>query len=166
MSRADLRVLVVDDQADRATGLSSLLRTLGCKTSVGFNAAAGGRLCELFRPAIVLVSLQLPEESAGALLTRMRAAQGPSGATIVAYAEPGEPELAQRCENMGFDDFVAAPLQAHDLELLLAAVRTQRQENFDRICAAAARLNSPRAERQLVTMVPVSPTVDGPRSHL
>ena len=79
-----LRVLIVDDNVDHATMMAELVRVFGYDCRTAFTAAEGLRVCDEYRPRVVLLDLGLPDEHGYSLAARMRAIMGTRRITFVA----------------------------------------------------------------------------------
>lgn len=126
------RVLIIDQVADRATSLSTLLRTLSCKTSVGFDARAGVRLAQLFRPTLVFISLGLEDEAAYKVLEEIRQIQGPKCALFAAMDVAGSHATSSRCWDAGFNWIVGPTLEPEVLNRMLDAAIAHREAVWER----------------------------------
>jgi CheY-like chemotaxis protein len=126
------RVLIIDQVAERATSLSLLLRTLSCKTSVGFDARAGIRLAQLFRPTLVFISLGLEDDGAYQVLNEIKVIQGPKCALFVAMDVAGSHATSSRCLDAGFNWIVGPTLEPDVLNQMLDATIAHRETVWER----------------------------------
>jgi CheY-like chemotaxis protein len=127
-----VRVLIVDNQVERATRLSSWLRTLSCKTAVGFDARGGIRLSELFRPSLVFISLGLPDGSAVVVQGEIRRICGTRPPLFVAVdPAEGAPDDPPN-HGAGFDLVTASPIEPQVLLQMLEAATAYRDEAWER----------------------------------
>jgi CheY-like chemotaxis protein len=117
---ANLRVLVVDDNADVADALALLLEVLGYRVET---AATGGQALEVaarFAPRVALVDIGLPDMDGLALARRLRI-QFPDRdrLLLVAVTGYGHEEARQRSLEAGFDDHLPKPVDRRTLQALL-----------------------------------------------
>jgi len=120
-----LRVLVVEDNADTAESLASMLRIWGHEahvTSDGFRAL---EVAEAFAPHVVVSDLGLPGMTGYELARRIRARPGLAGVLLVALTGYGREEDGQHAVDAGFDRHLVKPLDLGILaDLLRAAAST------------------------------------------
>jgi PAS domain S-box-containing protein len=119
--RQGLRVLVVDDNIDAAESLAALLKLRGLVVSVAHNGQDALAQALQQRPDVVLLDIGLPGmngyEVAAAL--RRNAGRGPALIAITGYGQDAD---ARRAAEAGFDRHLVKPVDAGELELVLAAV--------------------------------------------
>lgn len=117
---SNLRVLVVDDNADVARALALLLEVLGYRVE---QAATGGQALELaarFEPRVALVDIGLPDMDGLALARRLRVQfPGRDRLFLVAVTGYGHEEARQRSLEAGFDEHLAKPVDRRTLQSLL-----------------------------------------------
>lgn len=106
-TRPPLRVLVVDDDVEAATALSYSLQVLGCQTAVAYGSSMAVQLGGLFKPALVLVDLELAGESGCDVVPPLRSLDGSSQALFVCLADREDADWERRALDAGFDRFVA-----------------------------------------------------------
>jgi CheY-like chemotaxis protein len=70
------RVLIVDDVAEVANGLSNGLSRLGYDVKIAFDAEAALRMAQSFQPDIALIDIVLPGMSGYELARRLKADRG------------------------------------------------------------------------------------------
>lgn len=113
------RILVVEDDADVAAGMASLLAAEGYVVSIAPDAATADRLLEE-RPALVLLDWRLPDEPGVDALRRWRA----RGLAIPVLLVTARSELIDRVLGLelGADDYITKPFAPREL---LARVRAR-----------------------------------------
>ena len=109
------RVLVVDDNADAATMLEMLLRSLGHETRVAHDGARALRLAEEFRPEIVLLDIGMPGLDGYEVARRLRAMARERRLRIVAVTGWGQEADRQRSREAGFDLHLVKPVDTTEL---------------------------------------------------
>ena len=119
--RTGLRVLVVDDNVDAAGSLAELLRDRGQIVTVAHNGQEALALALQEQPDIVLLDIGLPGmngyEVASAL--RRQSSGQPVLVAITGYGQDGD---ARRAAAAGFDRHLVKPVDASQLERVLASL--------------------------------------------
>ena len=116
-----LHILVVDDNHDCATSLSSLLEMMGHSIAIAHDGLAAVRAASQACFDVVLLDLGLPVMDgfqAGAALARM----SPAPVLIACSAWDG-PDVRQRTAELGFFAHVAKPMHWEALDAALRRVR-------------------------------------------
>lgn len=114
-ARRSARILIIDDNADSATGMAKLLRMKKHEVEIANDGASGLELAEVFCPELVLLDLGLPDMSGHDLAARLRAETGCKQAVLVAVTGfSGETDQAQ-AKQAGFDHFLIKPV---DMEVV------------------------------------------------
>lgn len=123
------RVLIVEDHEDAADLLAWLLKDLGAKTRVANSAVHIAQIVQEFDPELVLMDLGLPEVDG---FEACRVIRSIKGRTVFVAAVTGwcTAEHSQRCEQEGFDAYIAKPMSA---DLVIGLVT----EAVDRLKAPA-----------------------------
>jgi DNA-binding response OmpR family regulator len=120
-----MRVLIVDDNADIAEAAAELLSLLGHDCRTATSAANGLAVAEVFKPALAIIDLGLPDLSGYDLLGQLRARLGP-GAPFAA-ALTGWSEARSKALAAGFDHFLVKPARRDQLcEVIELARQRQR----------------------------------------
>ena len=115
------RILVVDDNADAADSLGSLLQLEGHTVSVTYNSAdALARLGE-FKPEIVLLDIGLPDIDGYEVARRIRSLPEHAHVRLIALTGYGQADDRQRAKASGFDDHLVKPVEFLALQRVLAA---------------------------------------------
>jgi CheY-like chemotaxis protein len=93
MRTTPLRILVVDDHADSAKMLKSLLRCEGHESLIAFDGPAAIEAAKLHRPDVVLLDLTLPGMSGIEVAAELRCLPELSACRVVAVTGYGEEHL-------------------------------------------------------------------------
>jgi signal transduction histidine kinase/DNA-binding response OmpR family regulator len=109
----DLRVLVVDDNADAASFLAEALTLAGFDVRTAEDGAAALQIAESFAPQVALLDLGLPVMDGYELAERLQ--QISPRPFLIALTGYGSPAHKQRSEAVGFDMHVVKPVDVHDL---------------------------------------------------
>jgi PAS domain S-box-containing protein len=119
--RTGLHVLVVDDNVDAAESLAALLRTRGQVVSVVHNGQDALAQALEQRPDVVLLDIGLPGMNGYEVASALRRQTG-GGPALVAITGYGQDADARRAAEAGFDRHLVKPVDAGELEQVLAAV--------------------------------------------
>jgi CheY-like chemotaxis protein/nitrogen-specific signal transduction histidine kinase len=115
------RILVVDDNADAADSLGSLLQLEGHTVAVTYSSAdALAKLAE-FKPDTVLLDIGLPEIDGYEIARRIKALPDYRGVRLIALTGYGQAEDRLRAKASGFDDHLVKPVEFSALQRVLAA---------------------------------------------
>jgi signal transduction histidine kinase/ActR/RegA family two-component response regulator len=118
-----VRVLVVDDNADAAQMLATLLEAHGHEVSVEYDGTTGYARALRERPEVMLLDIGLPDIDGHELARRLRAARETADATLVALTGYGQSEDRDRAYEAGFDRHLVKPADLSELLRILAQVR-------------------------------------------
>ena len=117
MTAPAVPVLVVDDHPDSADSAAAVLAAHGHDARAAYSCAAALRAVEDFRPAVVVLDLQLTDGSGYALAGQLERALGYRPAFV---AMTGVSGLAGHSRGAGFDHHLVKPV---DPLALLDALR-------------------------------------------
>ena len=116
--RADVRVLVVDDNVDVAELLSEALRIHGFQTAVEHDAQTALERWRRFVPHAAVLDVGLPDVDGYELARTLRAEHG-RNATLIAATGYGQQKDRLRAAAAGFDCHFVKPVSVHDLVVAL-----------------------------------------------
>jgi CheY-like chemotaxis protein/two-component sensor histidine kinase len=119
------RILIVDDNADFAQSLATLLSTAGHQIVVVFGGRQALEAIESFQPEVALVDIGLPEMNGYDLALRLRADAKLNGLKLVAVTGYGLVEDRQRARTAGFDHHLLKPIDMAALERILASMSAE-----------------------------------------
>lgn len=114
-----VRALVVDDVDESRRVVAEMLRRVGCETSEAASAAEAVSAASVFRPALALIDVMMPEVD-GVEVASILARQHGSNLKLIAMSASPEPETRQRCLDGAFHAFVAKPIDLARLTRLIA----------------------------------------------
>ena len=117
---ATCKVLVVDDNVDAAQVTALLLEGIGCETRTAHDGYAALAEADIFRPAIMLLDLGLPDLDGYELARRIRASPCGGKLLLVAISGWGRDEDREQSKNAGFDHHLIKPV---DPDVLIQIVR-------------------------------------------
>jgi signal transduction histidine kinase/CheY-like chemotaxis protein len=118
-----VRVLVVDDNADAAQMLATLLEAHGHAVSVEYDGTGGYARALRERPEVMLLDIGLPDLDGHELARRLRATPETAGAILVALTGYGQSDDRERAREAGFDRHLVKPADLAELLRILAQVR-------------------------------------------
>ena len=116
LGAAQVRVLIVDDNADAATSLSYVLSLAGYQTAVAHDGNRALELAETLRPSVVLLDIGLPSISGHEVARRLRALPWGQELRLIAVTGWGHEKDRAKSLEAGFDAHLTKPI---DPELLL-----------------------------------------------
>ncbi|MBC7968230.1 MAG: PAS domain S-box protein, partial [Fuerstia sp.] len=118
-----LRILIVDDNRDSATTLSTLLRTMGNVTRAAFDGEEAIAVAEEFRPDVILLDIGLPRLNGYEACRRIRDKKDGDRVVIIAQTGWGQAVDRQRTSEAGFDHHLVKPVDLNELQKLLAELQ-------------------------------------------
>jgi two-component system, chemotaxis family, CheB/CheR fusion protein len=113
------RILVVDDNADSARGLSRLLKLLGHDVRTAHDGTEAIAAVRSHRPDVVLLDIGLPGMDGYEVARRLRDDAGCRDATIIGISGYGQEEDRRRGRDAGFDHHLVKPVDYDALLSLL-----------------------------------------------
>jgi CheY-like chemotaxis protein/two-component sensor histidine kinase len=122
----DMRILVVDDNADAAHLLSDSLRALGFTTDVALDGPAAIEAARAFVPDVVLLDLGLPVMDGFEVAARLKSDPELRQARLVAVTGYGQTADRRRTREVGFDAHMVKPVDLAGLESWLRSTTIQR----------------------------------------
>jgi signal transduction histidine kinase len=114
-----LRVLVVEDNADSAETLRTLLTLRGHEVDVAHDGPNAVERALATQPDVALVDIGLPIFDGFEVARRLRAAPGGDAIRLVALTGYGQPEDRKAAGASGFDSFLVKPVDLAALSELL-----------------------------------------------
>jgi CheY-like chemotaxis protein len=117
------RVLVVDDNADGAESLASLLRVAGHETAVAFDGEEAMRVAREFDPELAVLDIGLPQLDGYEVARRIRRMQLARQPLLIALTGWGQEEDREKSRQAGFNHHLVKPVTLNALLDLLAEWR-------------------------------------------
>jgi signal transduction histidine kinase len=114
------RILVVDDNEDSAQSLALMLKIMGHDARAAYDGGTAVEDAAAFRPDVVLLDLGLPRLNGYEACRRIRELPGGREMLIIAQTGWGQEEDKCRSKEAGFNFHLVKPIDAADLEKLLA----------------------------------------------
>ncbi len=114
-----LRILVVDDNADTAKGLARLLKFSGHEVRVAHDGPDALASAREHVPEVVILDIGLPGMDGYQVATIMRQEEGGKEAMIIAVSGYGEEQARSRSSEAGFNHHLVKPV---DFDTLLALI--------------------------------------------
>ena len=118
VSRAGMRVLVVDDNADIAELIAEALHDEGFETKVALEARAAIETWRAFAPQAAILDVGLPDMDGYDLARALREEHG-AGPTLIAATGYGQKRDRVLAQEAGFDCHFVKPVSLHDLVMAL-----------------------------------------------
>lgn len=110
------KVLIVDDNADAADTLATLVRLNGHQVQVAYDGPSGVRLAEAFEPEIAILDIGLPGLDGYAVAERLRESNVTRHALLIAVSGYGQPMDEARSRQAGFDLHLVKPVDFASLQ--------------------------------------------------
>jgi two-component system CheB/CheR fusion protein len=121
-----MRVLVVDDSADSARSLGSLLELLGHEVEVAHGGPEALEIVASRPPEVAVLDIGMPGMDGFELARRLRERFPPEELLLVAVTGWGKDEDRRRSREAGFDHHLVKPARPADLQQLLVRFKSQR----------------------------------------
>ena len=118
--RGNLRLLVVDDNADAADTTALFLTDLGFQVAVEYTGTAALARAPGFAPRVCLLDIGLPDMDGYALVAQLRLMPENAGALMVAVTGYGQEQDKARAREAGFDLHLVKPVDLTAFSRLLA----------------------------------------------
>ncbi|MBK0394541.1 response regulator [Ramlibacter algicola] len=115
-----LDIVVADDNADAAETLAQLLEAMGHRVRTAADGAAAVRLVLQRRPQLAILDIGMPEMDGLEACKQIVAAAGAARPMLVALTGWGQSQDIARSGKAGFDRHLVKPVDAQQLEQLLA----------------------------------------------
>jgi len=122
----NLRVLVVDDNADAAQMLAALLEVQGHAVSVEYDGRGALARAHDEHPDVLLLDIGLPDMDGYELARRLRAQPENAGATLVALTGYGQNQDRKEAQQAGFDHYLVKPADLNEVNEVLAQAEARR----------------------------------------
>jgi signal transduction histidine kinase len=117
-----LRLLIVDDNIDSASGLAMHLRESGKHdVRLAHSGHDGLAAAREFAPEVVLLDIGLPDIDGYEVAQRLRTDRGFDAVALIAFTGFGGQEDRLRARRAGFDDYLVKPVSYEALADVLAA---------------------------------------------
>jgi CheY-like chemotaxis protein len=116
---SSMRILIVDDNADAAEALSTLLSIEGHVVKQAHTAADALAAVAAFDPAVIVLDIDLPDLSGYEVARRLRERVGHERLRIVALTAFGSARARARGQSAGFDEYLVKPVALDVLERAL-----------------------------------------------
>ncbi len=121
-----LRVLVVDDNADAALSLATLLDILGHDARPAHDGESAIALAQAFRPDVVFLDIGMPRLNGYEACRRIRSEPWGRDILIAALTGWGQGQDKRQAQAAGFDQHFTKPVDIEALEAFLASMASRR----------------------------------------
>ncbi|WP_335100170.1 hybrid sensor histidine kinase/response regulator [Nostoc sp.] len=118
----DLRVLIVDDEADGRHLLTTILRQYGTQVIAAASASEALLALQEFKPHVLVSDIDMPQEDGYTLIRQVRALPTDQGGRIPAVALTADARAEDRTQALlaGFQIHVPKPVNAGELAAVIA----------------------------------------------
>ncbi|MEH1901463.1 MAG: ATP-binding protein [Nostoc sp.] len=118
----DLRVLIVDDEADARHLLTTILRQYGIQVIAAASASEALLALQEFKPHVLVSDISMPQEDGYTLIRKVRALPTDQGGRIPAVALTAYARVEERTQALlaGFQLHVPKPVNAGELAAVIA----------------------------------------------
>ena len=120
---ADLRVMVVDDNADARVALGWMLRLSGCTVLEMGSGAEALERAPSFGPDVGILDVGMPGMDGMTLARRLRECMGDRTPYLIALTGFGQPADRSRAHEAGFDAFLVKPVAPDELDRTINRLR-------------------------------------------
>lgn len=121
-TRAEWRILVVDDNRDAVDSLGMLLKVMGYTVQTAYDGLEAVDTAATFQPKIVLLDIGLPRLNGYEAARRIRELTNGRGVLLVALTGWGQEDDRRRSKDAGFDHHLVKPVDPAELQRLLASL--------------------------------------------
>jgi CheY-like chemotaxis protein/two-component sensor histidine kinase len=126
-SRTELKMLIVDDNADAAHALGMLVETAGNDVQYVSDAATALEVAERWRPDVCLLDAGLPDIDGYQLAGMLRNRAETAKAVLVAVTGYGSPRDKEKALAAGFDHHFVKPLDFKSLLGVLGEIASPKK---------------------------------------
>jgi CheY-like chemotaxis protein len=142
---ADLRVLVVDDEAESRSSVTTVLASCGAETRGAASAREAVEIFAATRIDVVLVDIAMPDEDGYALLARLRAEDHARDrhTPVIALTGFADVDHRKRVVEAGFDLHLTKPIPLDELVVAVSMAAEGHSADF------ARERTGPRSRRRV-----------------
>lgn len=115
------RVLIIDDNADAAELLVSILAVLGHDACMANDAASGIEMAKTFKPEVIFLDIGMPKMNGFDAAIELRKLAELNDPVIVALTGWNDTATKDRAFASGFDRHMTKPAPIQDIEQILQA---------------------------------------------
>jgi CheY-like chemotaxis protein len=123
-----LKLLVVDDNADAALTLGMLLEASGHEVLVEHGSLAALERARVERPDACLLDIGLPEMDGNELARRLRSQAETAGSVLIAVTGYGQAQDRKRALESGFHHHLVKPVDMDKLAQVLGEIKGEPAE--------------------------------------
>lgn len=117
-----VRVLIIDDNTDSATGLALCLEGLGYELSCAHSGKEGVMTAKSYRPDVILLDIGLPDIDGCEVARRLREDQTLMDIQLIAMTGYSGEADRNRAEKAGFNHYLVKPVELSQLLALLESL--------------------------------------------
>ena len=116
------RIVVVDDLADAADSLATMLQMMGHDTRTAYDGVEAMQVIGAFKPDVVFLDIGLPKMNGYDAARSIRAQPDAKHVVLVAVTGWGQEQDRRHAADAGFDHHLTKPVDPHVVEALIARV--------------------------------------------
>jgi CheY-like chemotaxis protein len=120
--RSGRRVLVVDDNADAASTLATMLSLHGFETRLAFGGKDGLRIAEEWQPDVAVIDIGMPQLNGYELCRLIREQPWGERMLMIACTGWGQNDDRERARAAGFDVHLVKPIKPDELVHVISGV--------------------------------------------
>jgi CheY-like chemotaxis protein len=114
-----LRILIVEDEADTANSMATLLRLYGHEVLVAGDGFTALQMADDHSPDVVLLDLGIPKMDGWKLAKALRQRHPPKRPVLIAISGYGDQAALRRSHEAGIDLHLVKPVDCEELKQLL-----------------------------------------------
>ena len=131
-----LRVLIVDDDADCATGLAEAVEDLGAEARICLRGEDALAATRAFHPEMIFLDLEMPGLSGFDIAAAIRTLTSLNAIKLIAISGHNDADAKRGTAKAGFDLHLAKPIRLSVLEDIVELTRAMIQSNGPRPATA------------------------------
>jgi CheY-like chemotaxis protein len=108
-------ILVVDDDLANLALAEALLQAEGFNVRVAMDGASMFAMLKTFKPALILMDIQLPETDGWELTSQLKADRATSDIPVIAITAYGKVGDERKARQAGFVEFLTKPVSTREL---------------------------------------------------
>ena len=120
------RILLADDNVDFTVSLAQLLAARGHEVRTAHDGAEALAIAAQFAPDVAFLDIGMPKVHGYEVARRLRADPRTARCVLVAVTGWGQENDRRRAREAGFDRHLVKPVDAQEIEAMLAAIRELR----------------------------------------
>lgn len=115
------RILVVDDNMDSATSLTTLLQLMGSEAHTAYDGNQAIAMAEQVHPDLILLDIGMPHMNGFEVARHIRAQDWGKEIVLISVTGWGQEEYRRMSIDAGFDSHLIKPINIDDLKSTIAS---------------------------------------------